>query len=86
MYKKTNEWYKGDWCYNVRQGQGTLFTKEKNTFTVSFEFNLFLKGDFRDHWPNGNCTILFNNGSHYHGDVVKGVMHGQGKLSQIAEH
>jgi hypothetical protein len=44
------------------------------------------KGDFRDHWPNGNCTILFNNGSHYHGDVVKGVMHGQGKLSQIAEH
>ena len=36
MYKKTNEWYKGEWCYNVRQGQGTLFTKEKNTFTVSF--------------------------------------------------
>jgi hypothetical protein len=46
MYKKTNEWYKGEWCYNVRQGQGTLFTKEKNTFTVSiiYLYNLFKKG------------------------------------------
>jgi hypothetical protein len=45
-----------------------------------------IKGDFREHWPNGNCTILFNDGAHYHGDVVKGVMHGQGKLSQICAH
>lgn len=45
MYNKTNEWYKGEWCSNVRQGQGTLFTKEKNTFTVRVIFfavlNLF---------------------------------------------
>ena len=31
---KTGEWYKGEWCLNVRQGQGTLFNKERNTFTV----------------------------------------------------
>jgi hypothetical protein len=29
---------------------------------------------------------LFNDGAHYHGDVVKGVMHGQGKLSQLCAH
>jgi|LauGreDrversion4_2_1035121.scaffolds.fasta_scaffold353600_2 hypothetical protein len=33
-YAKTGEWYKGEWHLNVRQGHGTLFTKDKNTFTV----------------------------------------------------
>lgn len=33
-YARTGEWYKGEWNLNVRQGQGTLFTKDKNTFTV----------------------------------------------------
>lgn len=37
IYKKTGEWYKGEWCLNVRQGQGTLFTKDKNTYTVRLE-------------------------------------------------
>ena len=71
-YVRTGEWYKGEWNLNIRQGQGTLFSKDKNTYT----------GDFKNHWPNGTCTVLFQNGSHYHGDVSKGVMHGQGKLSQ----
>lgn len=31
----TGEWYKGNWQLNVRQGQGTMYTKEKSTFTVS---------------------------------------------------
>ena len=35
VYAKTAEWYKGEWCLNVRQGQGTLFDKHKNTYTVS---------------------------------------------------
>jgi hypothetical protein len=63
QYKKTKEWYKGEWHLNVRQGQGTLFNREKNTFT----------GDFRDHWPNGVCTVLYNDGSHYHGEVSRGI-------------
>ena len=29
---------------------------------------------------------MFNDGGHYHGDVAKGVMQGQGKLSQICQH
>jgi hypothetical protein len=33
-------WYKGNWCMNVRQGQGTLQMKDKNTYTVSFIVNL----------------------------------------------
>ena len=35
QYTKTGEWYKGEWLLNVRQGQGTLFTKDRNTYTVS---------------------------------------------------
>lgn len=69
--KGREDWYKGMWQMNVREGQGTLYTKDKNTFT----------GEFRGHHPNGVCTVLYNNGSHYHGEVVKGVKHGQGKLS-----
>ena len=35
VYTKTNEWYKGEWSLNIRQGQGTLFNKDRYTFTVS---------------------------------------------------
>jgi hypothetical protein len=42
QYKKTGEWYKGEWHLNVRQGQGTLFTKEKNTFTVRYLKTLYV--------------------------------------------
>ena len=34
-YAKTKEWYKGEWNLNVRQGHGTFFSKDRNTFTVS---------------------------------------------------
>ncbi len=33
-YTLTGEWYKGYWHFNVRQGQGTLYSKDKNTYTV----------------------------------------------------
>lgn len=37
LYTKSGEWYKGYWHFNVRQGQGTYFTKEKNTYTVRLQ-------------------------------------------------
>lgn len=34
-YARTRDlWYKGQWQMNVREGQGTLYTRDKNTFTV----------------------------------------------------
>jgi len=81
-YAKTGEWYKGEWHLNVRQGHGTLFTKDKNTFTVRDAIGFIAyQGDFKNHWPNGVATVLYNDGSHYHGEVVRGVKHGQGKLT-----
>jgi hypothetical protein len=43
-----------------------------------------LQGTFKDHWPNGQCTILYADGAHYEGDVVKSIRHGQGVLSELA--
>lgn len=41
-------WYKGQWSMNVREGQGTLQMKDRNTYTVSnfmelFQFRALLK-------------------------------------------
>ena len=41
-YVRTGEWYKGEWNLNIRQGQGTLFSKDKNTYTVSVSFLMII--------------------------------------------
>ena len=33
-YGNSHEFYKGNWELNVRSGQGTYHSKEKNTYTV----------------------------------------------------
>jgi hypothetical protein len=44
VYGGGAEWYKGEWSFNVRQGQGTLFTKEKNTYTVGIAMTIVCIG------------------------------------------
>ena len=44
VYGGGGEWYKGEWSFNVRQGQGTLFTKEKNTYTVRIAMTIVCIG------------------------------------------
>lgn len=44
QYTKTGEWYKGAWCLNVRHGQGTLFTKDRTTFTVIIHWLIVFLG------------------------------------------
>ena len=43
----------------------------------------FIQGEFRNHWPNGFCTIQINDGSLFQGQVIKGVMNGKGQLTKL---
>jgi len=66
--------YEGEWRDNRRHGQGRLDYKRKGV-TVT--------GEFRDHWPNGRCRVQLQDGGLYEGEVVRGVMQGQGVLTNM---
>jgi len=66
------EYYKGNWVMNVRNGFGQLLMRNGTVF----------KGNFVNNQPNGDCQIIFPDEATYSGEVSRGVMHGIGELKQ----
>jgi len=55
---------------NTREGFGQLKTKK----------GLLYKGEFKNHQPNGQCKIEFDDGSLFTGNLVNGVITGLGEM------
>lgn len=64
------EYYKGNWNMNVRQGFGQLLLRNGTIY----------KGSFVNNQPSGDCQIIFPDQATYSGEVARGVMHGIGEL------
>ena len=64
------EYYKGNWVMNTRQGFGQLLLRNGTVF----------KGNFTGNQPNGDCQVFFADDGVYSGEVSRGVMNGIGEL------
>lgn len=63
--------YVGEWKYNKRSGQGTMY----------YVTNCVYKGSWLDDLPHGQGTFIDSSGNTYTGEWIRGMKEGQGILT-----
>lgn len=87
-------YYYGMWQNDKREGEGTLLFPDGETFVGTFVDGAVIKGKgmikytsgnrikgvMTDNAYNGECEIFYVNGDYYHGNVVRDIPDGSGKM------
>jgi hypothetical protein len=99
VYKFCGNTYTGNWCFNKKQGVGTMECVTGEVYHGEWDNNLpngygqlqyvnrdRYDGEWKDGVRNGRGTHFFANGDKYEGDWVLNVCQGEGTYTTIAGH